>query len=342
MANVVSNPYLGQSPSAILTRALTGNIFVEMSLAFMNEGDKDGYNVYKYDIQNQLVARTVDPFSSYTANQQQEESYKRDLVVVESKEAFDPSQYERYWKQYQPDGMFQWQGLPSEVQSTLEELFLGSSVEATEDLLTNGNVADNGDLLDGIVTQLLDDGLTSLNGASPTSAQIVANSHIAFRADGKTGRTGDNIGVALTTSNVFDKLELLIKNQTKEMRKRPGRKFMVSHGTADLISEAQRLELNYKGIDVTEEGIMRYAGYDIIQNPSFPDNTILFCSQTGDMKTDAYQLGTSMSSDFNNLAVDRINNFSREWGMVLTFALDIFLVRPEEVCFYSDQDTTNQ
>ena len=341
MANVVTNPYLGQSPSAILTRALTGNIFVDMNLAYMNEGDKDGYNVYKYDIKNTLGARTVDPFSSYTSNQQEEESFKRSLVVVESKEAFDPSQYERYWREYQPEGPFQWQGLPAEVQATLEELFLGSSVEATEDLLTNGDVTTNSDLLDGIVTQLRDGGLTSLNGASATSAQIVANDSICFRATGAAGETGDNIGVALTTSNVFDKMELLIKNQSKEMRKRPNRKFMVNHATADLISESQRLELNFKGIDVTEEGIMRYAGYDIIQNPSFPDNTILFASMGGDMKTDAFQLGTSMSSDFNNLAVDRINNFSREWGMVLTFALDIFLVRPEEVCFYTDLDTVN-
>jgi len=119
------------------------------------------------------------------------------------------------------------------------------------------------------------------------------------------------------------------------MRKRSGRKFMVSHGTADLLREAQRLELNFKGVDTTEEGVMRYAGYDIIENPSFPDDSILFCSMTGDMKTDAIQLGTSMSSDFNNLEVNRVSPFGRTYGMLLTFAIDIFVVRPEEVCFYS-------
>lgn len=330
---------VGSAPKGILTRALTGNIFVEKNLAFMNEGDKDGYNVYKADIQNTLVARSANPFSSYTADQQSEANYKRELTIVQSSEAFDPAKYHAYWLEYQPSGVFQWEELPSEVKAAMEELFLGSSVEATEDLLTNGDVSGNSDLLDGIVTQLRDAALTSLDGVDATAAQIVANSHIAFRADGNVGSTGDNAGVALTTSNIFQKLELLIKKQTKSMRKRAGRKFMVSHGTADLIKEAQRLELNFKGVDVTEEGILRYAGYDIIENPSFPDNTILFCSMSGDMKTDAIQLGTSLSADFNNLAVDRINNFSREWGMLLTFALDIFLVRPEEVCFYTSEDT---
>ena len=80
---------------------------------------------------------------------------------------------------------------------------------------------------------------------------------------------------------------------------------------------------------------MRYAGYDIIENASFPDDTILFCSMTGDMKSDAIQLGTSMSSDFNNLEVERTSNFGRLYGMLLTFAIDIYVVRPEEVCYYS-------
>ena len=37
-----------------------------------------------------------------------------------------------------------------------------------------------------------------------------------------------------------------------------------------------------------------------------------------------------MSSDFNNVTVDRVSAFSLIWGMLLTFALDIFVVRPEE------------
>src|SRR5690606_20988316 len=190
--------------------------------------------------------------------------------------------------------------------------------EAVEDALTNGGI---GGLLEGLITQLESNAYISLNGAEATPTQVVNNTAIAFRAHG--GGTGDTLSAPLTTANIFQKLELLIKNQTKAMRKRGGRKFMISHGTADLLKEAQRLELNFKGVDVTEEGVLRYAGYDLIENPSFPDNTILFCSMTGDMKSDAIQMGTSMSSDFNNLEVNRVSNFGREWGMLLTFALDI-------------------
>lgn len=321
----------GSAPAGILARALTGNIFVQQNLAYMNEGNKDGYNAYKFDVQNTLKAAVANPAATAT-DSSQKAAYKRDLVIVQSMETFDPSEYHQYWLEYQPSGEFLWEGLPAEVQATLEELFLGSSAEATEDELTNGD----GTLVTGLITQLLSTGYTtSLNGAKATPAQVVDNTAIAFRAH--AGGISDNLGIALTTANVFQKLELLIKNQTVAMRKRPGRKFMVSYGTADLITEAQRLELNFKGVDVTEAGVMRYAGYDIIANPSFPDDTILFCSMTGDMKTDAIQLGTSLSSDFNNLVVDRISNFSREWGMLLTFALDIFVVRPEEVCFYSTE-----
>ena len=102
----------GAAPMGILDRALTGNIYVEQSLAYMNEGDKDGH---------------------------QKANYKRALVKVQSKEKFNPASYEQFWRSYQPDGLFIWQELPTEVQSTMENLFLGSSVEATEDALTNGS-----------------------------------------------------------------------------------------------------------------------------------------------------------------------------------------------------------
>tara|TARA_R110000822_G_scaffold161_1_gene696 strand:- start:2862 stop:3845 length:984 start_codon:yes stop_codon:yes gene_type:complete len=319
----------GAAPMGILDRALTGNIYVEQSLAYMNEGDKDGYNVLKWDIQNVLEAYSDNPTF---ADGHQKANYKRALVKVQSKEKFNPASYEQFWRSYQPDGLFIWQELPTEVQSTMENLFLGSSVEATEDALTNGSST-----IVGLIPQYLSQDYTVLNGTSPTSTQIVENTTIAFRAN--AGGTGDNLGVALTTANIFDKIEILIRNQTTAMRKRKNRRFMINNATADIIGEAQRLNLNYKGVDVTEEGILRYAGYEFVQNTSFPDNTILFCSMSGDMKTDAYQLGTSTTADFNNLHVARISQFSAEYGMLLTFALDIFVVRPEESCFYSDQAT---
>lgn len=129
----------------------------------------------------------------------------------------------------------------------------------------------------------------------------------------------------------------MIASQTADQRKRPGRKFMVNHTTADILTNAQRTELNFKGVDITDEGVLRYAGYDIIVNTSFPDNTMLLCSMTGAWQTDAIQLGTSMSGDFNNVEVERLGNFGRQWGMCLTLALDIFVVRPEEVCFYTPE-----
>lgn len=322
---------IGSAPVGILTRALTENVFVQMNLAFMNEGDKDGYNVYKHDIANTLRARTANPATS-ASNTHQKQATFRQLTHMETMETFDPADYHNYWREYQPEGALQWEKLPSKVQFTLEELFLGHTAQAVEELLTNGGA---GDPLLGIIYQLQDDDLTDLAGAEPTPTQVVQNTHICFRAF--NGGTGDRAGVALTSQNIFSKMEILIKNQNRSMRKRPNKKFMMSSAAIDLVREAQRLELNHKGVDVTEAGIMRYAGYEIVENTSFPTNDILFASMGGDMKHDAIQMGSSLSSDFNNVTVDRLSNFGREYGMCLSFALDIYLVRPEEVCYYTDQ-----
>jgi hypothetical protein len=320
---------VGKAPVGILARALTGNVFIEKSLAFMNEGDKDGYNASKHDVRNVLRARSDNPAAT-VSNTSQKQNFRRGLVVVESYETFNPADYYSYWREYQPEGEFQWEGIPVEVQATLEELFLGSAATAAENDLTNGNV---GVSLTGLIPQLLSPSLVDLQGAVATPTQVVNNTAICFRAH-RLG-TGVELSADFTTSNIFSILELLISKQSNSMRKRPGRKFMCNHATADIIMTAQRTTLTFKGVDVTETGILRYAGYDIVINPSFPNNSLLLCSMTGDFRTDAIQLGTSRSSDLNNLEVARVSPFGRIWGMLLTFALDIYVVRPEEVCFYT-------
>jgi len=324
MSNVGSAP-----KSGALERALCGNIFIDQNLVFMNEGDKDSYNCFKHDIANVLRARTDDPASSVT-NTSKKKAFNRPLTVVETFETFNPADYHNYWLEWQPDGNFQWEELPAEVKAGLEELFVGGAAEEAEDQLTNGD----GTLVTGVVTQLRSSGLTTLDGAKATPTQVTDNTHISFRAHG--GGTGDNEGVALTTDNIFAKMQLLINYRTKAMRKRPNQKFMISSKAGDLLKDAQRTKLNFKGVDIFDDGVMKYAGFEVVVNPSFPDNDILLCSMSGNMKTDAIQMGTSLSSDLNNLAVDRLNNFNRQYGMLLTFALDIFLVRPEECCYYTD------
>ena len=123
-------------PIGILARALTGNIFVEKSLAYMNEGDKDSYNVLKQDLKNVLKAYSADPSVGGTDSSETQD-FLRPLKIVQSFEKFNPADYHQYWREYQPTGTFQWEGLPAEVQANLEELFLGSAAEAVEDALTN-------------------------------------------------------------------------------------------------------------------------------------------------------------------------------------------------------------
>merc|ERR1712106_89879 len=154
----------------------------------MNEGDKDGYNAYKHDIKNVLRAYSANPAST-VANSSKKANYKRNLAIVESFETFNPADYHTHWKSYQPTGEFNWEGLPSEVQSTLEELFLGTSAEAVEDELTNGTAG----LVTGLIAQLSSNAVTVLNGAAATPTQVVNNSAIAFRAS--AGEAGDNEGV---------------------------------------------------------------------------------------------------------------------------------------------------
>jgi hypothetical protein len=321
---------VGTAPLGILERSLTENIFVANNLAYMNEGDKDGYNVYKHDLSSVLKAFSNNPMEGAT-NSLQKNNFRRHLTILEVAESFLPSDYHGYWREFQPTGNFQWEALPAQVQSSIENLILGSTAEAVEEVLTNG---DSGLKITGLIPQLLSSAYTELQGASPTSKQISDNLAIAYRRH----KGSTTAATEITADNIFEILEELIAGQTKSMRKRQNKKFMISNYAADVLKKAQRTKLDYKGVDVTEAGVLRYGGYDLIENPSFANSDIVFASMSGDMKTDAIQLGTSLSSDYNNLEVNRVGNFGRAWGMALTFALDIFVVRPEEVCFYTTKE----
>ena len=323
---------VGHAPQGVLSQALTGNIFVEKNLAFMNEGDTGSFNVFKHDVKNVLVAHSVNPVAA-VANAHASTNANIQLSHLQSFQTFNPHTYVNYWREFQPTGDFNFRALPEAVRYSLEDLFMSNVALAAQNTLTNGN----GDTANcnGIVPQLLAVGLTDLAGVAPDHIQVAASSHICFRA--AAGFADDRLGVALTTTNIFEKLEIMIKNQNSIMRRRPNRKFMVGSTTLDILKSAQRLSLTYKGTDITEDGVARHGGYDIIENTSMPDNTMILCSMGGDLNNDAIQMGTSKSSDMNKVTVDRLSPFSEEYGMLVSFSLEIAVVRPEEVCFYSDQ-----
>ena len=317
---------VGQAPVAILTQALTENVFMQNNLC---------YNVWKQSMTGALRAISNSPMDNANAYGDGTVEF-RTLGVVELAASFNPNDYKNFWLTHQPDGLFNYQTLPTEVQNTLTNLFLSHVAEQANDLLTNGDGTISS--IEGIISQLTTGGITSLDGAEPTAAQREANLHIAFGAGaqiGGVGATGDALAAVITSSNVFSIFELLLRKQNRSMRKRPNRKFMVAPSTADLVREAQRLNLNHKGVDVTEAGIMKYGGFEIIVNDDFADGDVVFASMGGDFKTDAFQMGTSSAADMNNLHVAPQGEFNRNWGMLVTFALDIYVARPEEVCIYS-------
>lgn len=80
---------VGRAPQGILEKALTGNIWISQNLAFMNEGDKDGYSVYKHDLSTGIRAKTDDP-SSANSGTFAKSAVQRPLTVLESYHSFNP------------------------------------------------------------------------------------------------------------------------------------------------------------------------------------------------------------------------------------------------------------
>jgi len=88
--------------------------------------------------------------------------------------------------------------------------------------------------------------------------------------------------VALTSSNIGDKLELLYASVTANNKgllsndpTRTKMKFLVSYATAQLYEQFLTVQ-TYKNNDTTERGLNKYKGWEIVPLAGMPDNTIVF------------------------------------------------------------------
>lgn len=133
--------------------------------------------------------------------------------------------------------------------------------------------------------------------------------------------------VTLTSSNIGDKLfilyqtvaqnnKALLTNAATKKRLR----FSVSINTR-LIYEEYLTTQPYKNNDTTEEGIMRYKGYEVVSLAGFPDNTILLTESLASTDSNIWY-GINSTSD-DNVKLAPINAASERYFVKMLWKCDV-------------------
>lgn len=131
----------------------------------------------------------------------------------------------------------------------------------------------------------------------------------------------------ITTSNILTFLDGLIDlislNKKALIPRKKRMKFLFSVQTAN-IWRKYLLAPTFKGINYKDTGDSMYAGYEIVVNNGFPDDTILFCECTKDM-TGAFHIGMNSTGDDNNIQTERTMWMNETFGIkaLMKFATQI-------------------
>ena len=289
--------YAGTFASYFWLPATFGMDTIQKGAVYVKDGIKKKHTIGRIDLSNPLQPRQATPSSNaingkFTIDGRslQPEDH---MFYTE----FNPRDFEEHWLAEQLSPTLLARELPVTAENYMMQIALNRTFEQIETEIWMGSTtydATPGDsgkgqlmFMDGFLKKMVND----------SSVVQIANP------------------VALTASNILEKLDLLIASvatNKKALLSRPTRydrmKFFVSIETEQLYQTALTTGVTFKGLNTMDRGIKPWKGYEVVPLAGFPDDTILFCEGLPDTSSNLY-VGMNSTED-NNLQLMRLQNNS--------------------------------
>ena len=138
--------------------------------------------------------------------------------------------------------------------------------------------------------------------------------------------------ITLTNVNIAGEFDRGFQKIKASLRYNPKMRIFCSYLTYDYYTEYQRNQ-SYKGIDVTEGGVLKYRGHEVVPVADFPENTYYIAMALPTMESNIW-MGVNSSDDQNNLEINRVSNTSDLWFVKGKMKVDVNYVFPDEIVYY--------
>lgn len=252
---------------------------------------------------------------------------------------FNPRDYEKYYKPFQPHGPLVFRQLDPKVQATMAQLLLekkneyinhsiwcsatpddAAKVSSSDDKVTAGNTEigsedEAGEMkyFNGAIMRML------LNAAAAPATE-----------DAKTGQ----IKVAGTGSfadgeAVEKELYAMWRATPPKIRKKAELKILMDYKTWDAYDQYLSNK-TYKYSDNRSENEHRFHGKRIIPMTALPDDTIIIGVFTTGEDSNLW-MGVDYANDEEVLQVDKLQNDSELYFFKMLLKMDVNIVRPSEI-----------
>jgi hypothetical protein len=314
--------YAGTFASYFWLPATFGMDTIQKGAVYIKDGIKKKHTIGRIDLSNPLQPRQATPTSNATNGKftiDGRSLFPDDHMFYTE---FNPRDFEEHWLAEQLSPTLLARELPLTAENYMMQIALNRTFEVIETEFWMGSKTYNatpGDsgkgqlmFMDGFMKKMVND----------SDVRLIANP------------------VALTSSNILDKLDLLIQSvaiNKKALLASPNRykrmKFFMSIETEQIYQTALVQGTTFKGLNTMDAGIKPWKGYEIVPLAGFPDDTILFCEGLPDTSSNLY-VGMNSTED-NNLQLMRLQNNSELFFLKGLMKFDVQYGFSDQVFLYT-------
>lgn len=306
--NFSPNTYAGQAAGQFLLAAVTNADMIGGGNVRIIETKSNKYVLPTWqNLADEFVQDpTPDPVSSGTILNGERYLNLGEYLVYQE---FNPQQYADHWYAKSMPELLIDRGLPVEANSVILYEIMRQNAKFLNKLIINGNTSllTNMKYIDGLVTKMSAD--TAVY--KPSGATTLSNTNVATEFDK---------GYAMLIDALKYDMDV---------------KYYCSYHTFDLYTEYQRNvgTQPYKGIDVTDMGVRRFRGHEVVPVADFPDNTYFITKGLTSMDSNLV-MGVNSISDENNLKIGPKNATSDLWFVKGKLKVDVNYIFPTQVVYY--------
>ena len=324
--SITDTAYSGEHASYMISHAVIGADTLIKGCIYLQDGIKKEYTIPRVDVTNIMQKRNAIPTSSGNITVDSAVLVPKDHMLYQE---FDPRDFEQHWFAEQMKDRLADAELPPtaeqfvmlQIMKRLNEFFENAiwrgRIEYDPDGLNVNPVSIGGTASDS--QYIYWDGLIAKAMAS--SLTIKVPSPVAL-----TGGSSGNITAQIQAAYLLVPPALLYKYGPM------GLKLFVSY------PDQQKLENTYalspfKQQDLTQSGINKFNGYDVVPLAGLPANTFFWGMGVPDLASNLW-IGINSMED-NKLEMMRLQANSEYWFFKGLFKTDVQIGFPEELVMYT-------
>jgi len=297
---------------------------VKKDCIMVKDDIKKQYTIPFIDVTNIIQDRYAMPQSQGAITVSGKTIVPKDYMVMMN---FNPRDFEANWQAVNLQTELIDRGLPPTTNAYVIMMTLKRLIEYNEQAIWRSRISFHA--LHGNVNP-------TTKGQAATDAQFNKFDGLIYKILNDSSSIQVAGAQVLTEANIkgaFDSVKAAIPDALLYKYGKEGVRFHCNYGTQKIWEQAQQ-SLAFKSVDMTENGINKYSGYDVVPLAGMPPNTIIATISRPDT-TGHFWLGLNSATDESNVKVGLLRPEGELWFLKILMKADTQTGWGTEIIIYT-------